>query len=386
MIRRIHHIVALSTVAAFAASFSAACSSSDVGSSNRDSVVGTAVPNQGDLGSGTNTPAQAAACGASTYIGITDPNDDFYVPPGNLMPVTAGEVLGRPPVAIQGNGESVCGFAAVRNAILASGGPALNDQDLINMGLTTTTLNVPGTQLNGQSVGVEFPVGCDFLSSNYPGTGWSKSVLNYSDSNLAANIYNTVAQGGVVATVISWNDNQWNQWDMHWIVIDGVKEDSNGDTWYLVRTWGCYVWMKESYLLQRMNAVVYTGRPFCVSNLNVQPNPNGPLPGFTAATNYSGDLWCCCDSSVGPRAINFSVDPANWSVMPEHQCLDNGHNFRPGTCGVPTNANFSAQRQAANLPMNGADCANFQANAGNGWGNPQPAPLPVPNPNPVPAQ
>lgn len=340
---------------------SAGCNAAPDEAFDSTSSASTA-PKAGLGGTGVNTPAQAAACG-HTYTDDTDPASAYYVPPGNLMSVSPNEVVGVQPVAIQGDGEDVCGFAAARNAIIAAGGAPASDQDMYDRGLRVTEVPFVG------SIGVESPNMCAFLAGQMPDAGWVNEVGNVGDGNLKATIFNTIVQGGVITTVISWNEAHWKDWSHHWITIDGIKQE-DGKTWYRVRTWDCFVWMSEDYLIERMGKTAYAGRPFChTTKPDVRPSEVGPAPGFTASTGYSGDGHCCCATGTPKGSIDFQ---GPWVVMPEHQCLDSNHAFRPGTCGSPD----PKARTAAGLPTDDATCAQFNANMMN-WRAQNPAGLQI---------
>jgi hypothetical protein len=85
-----------------------------------------------------------------------------------------------------------------------------------------------------------------------------------------------------------------------------------------------------------------------------------PAPGFTPATGYASDGFCCC-SQAGPNN-NFG---GPWSIIEEHRCIDSGWSFRPGTCGArlsnPPTPQELAERQAMFVPTTPAECAAFQA-------------------------
>ncbi len=76
----------------------------------------------------------------------------------------------------------------------------------------------------------------------------------------------------------------------------------------------------------------------------------GPAPQFTAETGYSGDLHCCCNTRR-----DFT---GAWSIGKEHECLDQGNTFRPGTCGAPV----GDPRRTTGLPTDAASCAAWHAN------------------------
>lgn len=84
---------------------------------------------------------------------------------------------------------------------------------------------------------------------------------------------------------------------------------------------------------------------FCLQNIGGAT----PVSSMTPETNYSGDLHCCCNARR-----DFT---GAWTISPEHQCINEGRFFRPGTCG----ASIASGQRASTLPQTPDQCRAYNA-------------------------